>query len=181
MIDKNVFTGLRENIARADALREESILASRKILSLSKQIINGLHRGDDVSALLVEIRSAVHALPESSASLASVARQEYVEALTFHSFLVAGSLASPEELNVSSEEYLLGLCDLSGELVRYAVQKAIDKDVGRVELVRSFLSDLYAELLQFTFRNSELRKKSDSVRWNLQKVEDLLLRLSAAS
>jgi predicted translin family RNA/ssDNA-binding protein len=82
------------------------------------------------------------------------------------------------ELGVEPEEYLLGLCDLTGELVRYAVRKGTAKDKRAVQNARDMVDGINGELLQFDLRNGELRKKYDSVKYNLQKIETVLYDLS---
>ena len=81
-------------------------------------------------------------------------------------------------MKVNSEEYLLGLCDLAGELVRKAVKDSIKKNFDSVLEIRDFVEELYGEFLKFNLRNGELRKKSDSIRWNLNKLEELALDVS---
>jgi len=66
------------------------------------------------------------------------------------------------------------LCDLTGELVRRVVASAIKKDFRSVIQIKELVGELYNEFLSFNLRNSELRKKSDSIKWNLQKIEDIV-------
>ncbi len=176
MINKDMFTHLREEVAAADAQREQVILSSRKIIQLSKRIIYALHRGEDVADMITSIREKMSVLPESrSTSMGLVAAQEYVEALAYYYYLTEQRLVTPDELGVSAEAYLLGLCDLAGELVRRAVHDSLAGKRDSVVSIKNFLGALYAEFLQFDLRNSELRKKVDSVKWHLHKLEDLLL------
>jgi len=70
------------------------------------------------------------------------------------------------------------LCDLAGELVRKAVKDSIKKNFDSVLEIRDFVEELYGEFLKFNLRNGELRKKSDSIRWNLNKLEELALDVS---
>jgi len=47
-----------------------------------------------------------------------------------------------------------------------------------VEKTRDIIENIFGELVQFDFRNSDLRRKYDSVKYNLKKVENLLCELS---
>lgn len=96
-----------------------------------------------------------------------------------HTFLKEGRLVRKDELGlVTDEEYLLGLCDVAGELGRHAVHRATERDIAAVRRVRELLDALLGELLQFDFRNGELRRKYDGVKYSVQKVEQLLYELA---
>ena len=178
MIDANLFAILRQEIHSADEQREQTILVSRDIIHLSKQIIYALHRDQNVAALLAVIEQRVRSLPSLVDSHHNVACQEYVEAVTYAAFMAEQPLPSSTALKVRAEDYVAGLCDLSGELVRKAVSVATKGDIAFVQRIFSFVSVLYTELLELHARG-DLRKKIDSVRWNLQKLEDLLFTLRA--
>lgn len=55
--------------------------------------------------------------------------------------------------------------------MRYAVVKATARDVAEVERCRTMVEAISGELIQFDFRNGPLRKKYDSVKYNLRKLE----------
>ena len=74
-----------------------------------------------------------------------------------------------------------GLADLTGELGRKAVHDAIKKDFNSVLKIRLLVEEIYGEFLKFDLRNGELRKKSDAIKWNLNKLEDLVLSLNLTS
>ena len=59
--------------------------------------------------------------------------------------------------------------------MRMAVGKMIQGKVDDVQKIKDLLMEIYGEFLHFNLRNGELRKKSDAIKWNLTKVEDLLL------
>ncbi|GAG22250.1 unnamed protein product, partial [marine sediment metagenome] len=40
--------------------------------------------------------------------------------------------------------------------------------------IKAFVDEIYGEFLKFDLRNSELRRKSDSIKWNLKKLEDVI-------
>ena len=177
MLNKEEFSKIQEDLKNKDLEREEVILLSRDIIRESKMIIYGLHRGDEVS--LDKMRELFSKLGRNcKIGIANTAAQEYVEALTYYYFVNEKRIPNREELKVNSEEYLLGLCDLAGELVRKAVKDSIKKNFDSVLEIRDFVEELYGEFLKFNLRNGELRKKSDSVRWNLNKLEELALDVS---
>ena len=82
-----------------------------------------------------------------------------------------------KELGFDAESYIGGLCDLSGELVRRAINSAISGKNSEALAIKQFISDLYGELMQFDFRNGEIRRKFDGIKYDLRKLEDMALQL----
>lgn len=181
MINKRDFTKLRKDMKKLDDEREKVIKKSRHIIKLSKLVIYSSQRGDlkNAKKKIAEIKKEVRALKKLNSKVSGsfkVAMQEYVEAICFYEFIKNNKLPTSEQLKVDSEHYLLGICDLTGELVRFGVNSAIKKDFKTTKKTRDFVEELYGELLKIDFRKSELRKKIDSVKWNLKKLEELLVR-----
>lgn len=178
MLNKKEFDRIREDFRKFEAIREQVIKTSRSVINLSKQIIFALQRNDRKTAesLLKDIRKQVKELPDKpyDAGIQNVARQEYVEAVAFYEFVVHNKIPSASELGVEDEDYLLGLCDLTGELVRKAVMDGIGKDFESAKQIHSLVQEVYGEFLKIDMRNGELRKKADSIKWNLKKLDDLL-------
>jgi predicted translin family RNA/ssDNA-binding protein len=185
--EETYFTKLKEQYDATDANREKIITTSREIEKDAKKAIYMLHRNDTKGAeeLIIKAKQNILAatgLLVESESLDSVgaltkATEEYVEAVCFRSFLQNKPIPTAEQLDVSNEVYLGGLSDLTGELVRAAVHMAIDDSYETLIPIRDLIDELYGYLLAFNFRNSNLRKKFDAIKYNLKKMEDLLLEL----
>jgi predicted translin family RNA/ssDNA-binding protein len=184
MIDTKEFANLKKQMEDYDAARDTIIKESRDITKLSKQAIYSLHRVDTKTAKqqLAEAEKVIAKLlkemkrdPTLRTGGFSASLEEYVEAKAFLQFIEKGTLVSFKDLKVvEAEEYLLGLCDLTGELMRYAVLQATKRNKKGVEAARNLIDAIYGQFVQFDFRNSELRKKYDSIKYNLQKVENVL-------
>lgn len=181
MINKNDFKKIKEELEKADALREEIIGQSRKALKASKQAIYCIHRKEISKAeqllkeavkIIKQIRSKANV--NTSPNLFSDALQEYAEARCYFEFVSQGRISTSNELEMDIENYLMGICDLTGELERRAVHSVISNDFEHVKVIHSLVEAIYQEFLQFDLRNSELRKKSDSIKWNLKRIEDIL-------
>ncbi|THH32327.1 hypothetical protein EUX98_g1863 [Antrodiella citrinella] len=103
--------------------------------------------------------------------------QEYIEALSFTHYLETGKLVSYDEvqqtLSHESEDYLLGLSDLTGELMRYAIS-AISQQGGRTKAneVCAFVRDCKSYFDVYTTHFRELRKKQQVTTQSLEKIED---------
>lgn len=182
LLDKKDFNAIRKELDSSDKEREKVISKSRDIIKFSKQIIYSLHRNEfsKAGSMIKDIIKMVNSLPKDSfdPGIASVARQEYVEAICFYYFVKEKKIPTRKQISVDTDSYLLGLCDLSGELVRNAVNSAITKDFDKVKVIKDLVDEIYGEFLKFDLRNGELRKKSDSIKWNLNKLQELLYNIS---
>lgn len=187
MMNKNDFKEMQQEFADYDSKRELLIKKSRDVLKLSKQVIYAVHRGEikEAEILIKKIekeklelekitKHSTHLLSEGSFK---VAIQEYVEALLYYYAVKDKRLPTHKDLKVSSTHYLLGLCDLTGEIVRKAVYLAGKDKFSEVVDFKDLVDMIYGELLRFDFREPELRRKFDSVKYDLKKLEDLVLDL----
>lgn len=178
---------IEKELKTYDQKREDIISLSREIIKSSKIVINSLHRFDEKQAekelsnivlkkekLDLQIKKTPALQSEGSAK---VAYQEFAEAHMFFDF-VHGKKITKKTLKISTHNYLLGLCDLTGELGRYAVLSATKKDMKTVKKISEALYSMMDFFLRLNLRNSELRKKSDAIKWNLKKTEDILYDLS---
>jgi len=43
--------------------------------------------------------------------------------------------------------------------------------------IKNLVDEIYGQFLNFNLRNSELRRKSDQIKWNLKKLEDVVFEL----
>ena len=182
MLNKKSFEQIRKELSGFESNREETIANSRDVIKLSKQIIYSVHRNDldNASKLIKDMKAKIKLLDKTKnydTSISATAFQEYVEAITFFEYLKNDKIPALEELDVNVEEYLCGLADLTGELGRKAVHDAIKKDFDSCLKIKDIVEEIHGEFLKFDLRNGELRKKSDSIKWNLNKLEDLVLSL----
>lgn len=178
------FSKLQKEFSDYDTERENLIKKSRDVLKLSKLLIYAVHRDelDNAAKLLKEIEKekklldkiATHSNKMLFEGSYKVGLQEYAEAVLYYHFVTGGKLI---ELDISAEHYVLGLADLPGELVRRAVFLAGKGKVEDVGKIRDAVDDVYGELLKFDFRDNEIRRKVDAVKYDLRKLEDLMLDL----
>ncbi len=186
MLNKKDFESIRKELCDFDVKREEVIQLSREIIRLSKQIIYCVHRSDLVGAnnFIKEIKSKIKGLDKNKnydTGISFVAFQEYVEAICLYEIVKNDKFPSTKDLDVDVEAYLSGLADLTGELVRKAVHDSIKGDFDSAHKIKDLVEEIYGEFLKFDLRNGELRKKSDSIKWNLNKLEDMVFNLHTSS
>tara|TARA_Y100000310_G_scaffold345160_1_gene462266 strand:+ start:6512 stop:7066 length:555 start_codon:yes stop_codon:yes gene_type:complete len=179
MLDQKEFEYIQKDLDVLEQKREELIKKSREILKTSKLIIYSLHRNDFTNAekFVLEVKGKINGLSKENldANINRVAMQEYVEALCYYEFMKNKRIPLREELNVETEDYLCGLCDLTGELVRKSVDEVIKNNMTNVVEIKELLDSIYGKFLMFNLRNGELRRKMDSIKWNLKKVEEVIL------
>jgi len=183
MINKQDFKKIRDKLAKYDADREILIKKSRDVLKLSKQLIYTIHRKDmkEASNLITEVKKERQNLDKIASKNKklfyegsySQAIQEYVEALTYYSYIKNKKIQTISIIKVSEEDYLMGICDLTGELTRKAVTIA-HKDPKEVQKIKNIVEEIFGEFIKFDLRNGNLRKKSDSIKWNLKKLEEVM-------
>jgi len=182
MIDQKDFSEIRDELSEFEKKRETVIASSRDVIHLSKLVIYSVLRDDmpKAESLSSDMKGKVKLIPEGDydTGMRDVALQEYVEALALLYFVKDNKIPTRGDLDVDTNNYLMGLCDFVGELVRLAVNKVVEKDYAYALKVKSVVEDLYGEFLQFDLRNGPLRKKADSLRWNLKKLEEIALDIS---
>lgn len=188
MIDEKEFSGIVAKLERLDALREEIILKSREITKNSKKAIFAVHRNDlkQAKSLLAAAQKEIKqldALVKENPELLSTGAyhaciQEYVEAICYLTFVSEGTIPPHAKLGVDVYNYMLGISDLTGELQRRAVHAVIRKSYGDVRNIWETVNDIYEKFLELNLRNGDLRKKSDSIKWNLKRIEEIMYDIS---
>ena len=179
-------TNIQEEMKAYDSKREELIKKSRDVLKLSKQLIYAVHRDElnKAEILKAEIEAelkvletiATHDTKLQYEGSYKIAVQEYVEAILYLEYVKTGEIIYLSKLH--SEHYLLGLADLPGELVRRAVYEASKGHKKQVEKIKDSVDNIYGQFLTLDARNNELRKKIDSIKYSLNKLQDLVLELN---
>lgn len=188
MIDSKEFAALRKELEDYRKTKDRILDLSREVVTLSKQVIYSQQRGEGkaaqellkkMQALYLELRAAVKQRPDMLGnSMFCVAGQELVEASAYVAIEQGEAVPRAADLGVDALTYLLGVADLSGELVRSAVLSSIGGDAKRVSELRDILQALYGELIRIDNREKDLRRKIDKVGYDLEKVENLMLDLS---
>jgi predicted translin family RNA/ssDNA-binding protein len=188
MLEK-AFLEITKKYEEDDSFREKIIKTSREIIKPSKQAIYSIHR-DDFSQSLKLIKTAekgietvvkIHAksnLKEMGSLRAAL--EEYVEAKGYFLFAKEQKIILPADLpkNIHYETYLCGIADLTGEMSKRAVVLATKSRFDEVKIIKNSIEEVHELFLSFDFRSGELRKKAESIKYNLSKVENILYDIS---
>lgn len=175
---------------------ERLVKISRDITIASKRIIFNLHRAvgspdmesvfkecitkfSSLSPLISSIEQEISQLdPHRYSRAFSNGYQELVEALTFYHFLRFNSLVSFQHLapffkgTLLIMDYVLGVLDLTGEMMRACISAITAGDRELPLQVCSFMKEMNSHLQQFRhFSPKELSSKLRTLSSSLLKVE----------
>lgn len=186
--------------------RKINALSKKVIYSLHRDDLDNAKKNmDNLNKELIQFLKLYSKSKHSIIGSYKVAIQEFIEAISFYYFVKNEVLYQPEFVNslnqldskfnnqnlnnpicislsehkfmIDPDFYILGLCDLSGELVRKALNDGIKGDYASVFKIQKFLSSIFNEVAQIDYRNGEIRKKFDSLRWDLRKIEEMAFSL----
>lgn len=181
-IDRAYLGRLKQNILAYAEKRRQIIVLSDDALHHAKRAIFALHRGDAREAQkklgeaierLQKARRISHAAHAAEEGSYKAALEEFVEATLFFQFVTKGSIGKISAIPVSNEQYLAGLCDVPGELLRYAIKAATDRDMPLVRRCADMSEEIVGELIECNL-TSYLRTKFDQAKQAVQKLEQVV-------
>lgn len=181
MINTKFLSQLKQDYQANESQRRQINSAANNILFEAKKTIFALHRGEvkAAEAKLTEIeknfkdlatRFGVDRLRREGPYKA--AAEEYLEGKTFYLTIKNKTIEAVSGLTLDYEAYLGGLCDLIGELVRYATNQAAAGKLGDVAKIKKTADDIMAQLIDFDL-TGYLRTKYDQARGHLRKLEQM--------
>ncbi|KAI9815223.1 MAG: hypothetical protein M1826_002083 [Phylliscum demangeonii] len=88
------------------------------------------------------------------------------------------NLKDRDAFHLTIEEYLQSLVSLIEELARLAVNSVTLGDYQRPLLISRFVKDLHAGFQILNLKNDSLRRRTDSIKYQVKKVEDVVYDLS---
>lgn len=166
---------------------QDQILGStREIIRHCSNGIKLIHAGDVKSAKReiesAEKKVAPFAKTAEFAYLLEQTYQEIAEARLLLAAVEGKTLPGWEELGMPFEPYLLGLCDLIGELRREMLEMLKAGKKEDAECYFGLMSGIYDELMPVRFSNSLLpnfRKKQDVARSQVEQARSELVRATS--
>lgn len=181
MINKKFIQKLKNDYQAHISERRQIISLANVILHDSKRVIFSLHRGDikkaraslagiEKTIIKLEEKFGARRLTEEGAYKAGV--EEYVEAKMFYLVLSGKKIDSLKGFTLGIDSYFGGICDLTGELVRHAINEAAAGRRKEVEKIKSIINAIMAELIEFDM-TGYLRTKYDQARSSLKKIEQM--------
>ncbi|RAL58631.1 hypothetical protein DID88_003551 [Monilinia fructigena] len=84
------------------------------------------------------------------------------------------NLKERDSFHISIEEYLLSLITLIEELSRLAINSVTLGDYQRPLQISQFVKDVHAGFQILNLKNDILRRRSDGIKYNVNKIEDIV-------
>lgn len=181
MINEKFLEELKKNYRTNESERRQIISASNNILFEAKKTIFALQRQDFTAAekKLLEMEKALKNLEERFGferlhreGAYKAAAEEYLEGKTFYLVINNKKIEVVKGLSLDYESYLGGICDLIGELVRYATNQAAKGKWTAVAKIKKTAEEIMAQLIDFDM-TGYLRTKYDQARGHLRKLEQM--------
>ncbi len=181
MINDKFLEQLRSEYRANESERRQIISASNNILFEAKKNIFALQRNDfkiseekmtgiEKDLKNLEKRFGAERLYNEGAYKA--ATEEYLEGKTLYAAIKKKKIEAVNDLHLSYESYLGGICDMIGELVRYATNQAAKGKFGEVAKIKKVAEDVMGQLIDFDM-TGYLRTKYDQSRGHLRKLEQM--------
>lgn len=187
MINKKFLQSIGSSHNVFQSERGRIINKSRDILQAAKESIFASHRGDYKEAT-EKIQLAEKILKELSKNYDKdnrlrfegsykAAVEEYVEAKFFYQMMKGKKIDEIKVGKIGPEEYIGGLADLTGELVRQAVLQSTKKDYKNIKKYRTVTEDIVGFMLKL-YITGQSRQKFDEAKRNLKRLEGILYDIS---
>lgn len=120
--------------------------------------------------------------PDATCTLGPSYKAELGHLLTLEEagllFGVPINLSVHDDFHITIEEYLSALVSVTDELSRLAMNSVTLGDVALAVRISGFIKDVHAGFQVLNLKNDFLRKRVDSVKYHVKKVEDVIYDLS---
>lgn len=172
----DIIGDIKRELEEKDTRREKAFIKARAIRRASTKAVREIHKEnyEAARALIDELKGSVKALTkeERSLPLLQEALQEYAEAELTWDFLTKTPPATPKELGIPAESYILGLADSVGEIRRYILDEIRRDSLGEIEYFLDLMDEIYHGIIAFDYPNAILpiRRKQDVARLLLEKT-----------
>ena len=181
MIEKNFLKQLKKDYQINDSQRRQIISASNDILFTAKKTIFALQR-QDIKEAEIKLDDNQKKLKKLNRNFGSerlkregsyrAAVEEYLEGLTFYLTIKKQSIKAASDLSFDYESYLGAICDLIGEMVRWATNQAAAGKFAQALKIKKSADDIMSQLIDFDM-TGYLRTKYDQARSHLRKLEQI--------
>jgi len=187
MLDTKYLQTVRAEVLAYASKRREVIKSAGDAQHHSKRAIFALQR-DDLSGaveslgqaekLLLDLNKRFNkcsALFDEGSYRSAV--EEYVEAQLFFQFYQGKKITKISKVLVEADTYIGGLCDLPGELYRYAIKSVTQKKYAVAKKCREMAEMIINELVTMDLTGYN-RQKFDQAKQAMQKLEQVEYEIS---
>ena len=174
-LDK-IVNKIEKSIDDKDKIREQALRSSREIIIGCRKAIQCIHQDSmrdansaikKASVKLQDLYNLTGNHPELyHAGFVENAAQELVEAHCLYNIMKGKDLPDPDEIKTTYSSYLLGLCDLVGELRRTALDSIREGETKEADDYLNMMEEIYDVIIRFDYPSGliPIKKKQDMVR-----------------
>lgn len=171
-----------KSIDEKDKAREQALRSSREIIIGCRKAIQCLHQElikdaeDYIGKAHSELTQLYKATKDysdlSHAGFVENAAQEVVEAKCLLNIMQGKELPDPDEIKTTYSSYLLGLCDVVGELRRRSLDFIRKGKEENANECLGMMEDIYNAIIQFDYPSAliPIRKKQDMTRGLIERT-----------
>jgi len=190
MLDKKYTQAVRSDLLSYAQKRREVIKMSGDAQQHAKKAIFALQRDDKeggserlklAEGLLLELAKKFKGdkrLFNEGSYKAAV--EEYVEAVLFNNYILGKSVGKIKGVEVGSDAFISGLCDVPGELCRYAIAAATARNFELTKKCFQYAQEIIGELMDMDLTGYH-RNKFDQAKQALHKLEQVVYEVSIRS
>lgn len=187
MLDKKYFSKIREELLAYSGQRREIIKSAGDAQHLAKKAIFAMQRDDvgvakdcleKAGGLLVELNKkfkSVEGIFDEGSYKAGL--EEYVEAYLFGQFLSNKPIGKVVGISVDPDIYIGGLCDVPGEILRYAIKSATERKFNKVKKCYEVAEEIVGELIDMDLTGYN-RQKFDQAKQAVNKLQQVVYEVS---
>jgi len=177
-----IINKIEKSIDNKDKIREQALRFSREIIIGCRKAIQLIHQDlmkdaksniKKASTQLQELYILTEEYPDLyNAGFVENAAQELVEAHCLYNIMKGEDLPDPDELQTTYSSYLMGLCDLVGELRRTALDSIRLGESKKADDYLNMMEEIYCVIIRFDYPSGliPIKKKQDMVRGLIERT-----------
>ncbi len=187
MLDKKFLQTVRKELLAYAQKRREVIKFAGDAQFLAKKTIFSLQGGNinEAKNSLNEAKKILITLSKRYKNTADLfdegsfkaALEEYVEAELFLSFVEGKKISKIKDLKIDSDIYIGGLCDVPGEILRFAIKAATERNIIEVKRCYKMVEEIINELIDMNLTGYN-RQKFDQAKQALNKLQQVVYEVS---
>lgn len=187
MLNKKYFQSIRADLLAYADKRREVIKLAGDAQHLSKRAIFALQRDNAVEAseslakaeaLLGQLtKKYVKDIRVFDEGSFKAALEEFSEATLFKQFLDGKEVGEIKAFKLDSDAYVSGLCDVPGEIVRYAIKSATERNFKMVKHCYAVAEAIVSALVDMDLTGYN-RQKFDQAKQALNKAQQIVYEVS---
>ncbi len=169
-----------------EKVRDEALRCSRDIITCCRRAIQRMHQSEmgkasdlieEASKRIVSLQKLTRSFPDLfHAGFVENASQEFVEASCLFAIIKGDDLPDPDSLHTTYSSYLLGLCDVVGELRRATLDFILEGEPVRANEYLALMDEIYDAIMGFDYPSGlvPIKKKQDMVRGMIERTRSEL-------